>query len=125
MLNYVLVTIFYICYVLLAGYALFYIFLSVMGIYFKLFPERKKVIISEKEHYDKVEILLPSYNEGRYIIDCIESLIGQIHKNLIIHVLIEDEKDTSYPFLKEKYERESRVILHLCQAKEKSKKINY
>ncbi|GAA4876917.1 glycosyltransferase [Ferrimonas pelagia] len=61
---------------------------------------------------EKVSVLLPVYNAGKYLECCLESLLGQTYKNIEIIALNDGSTDDSLELLKKYQERDSRIKVY-------------
>lgn len=59
----------------------------------------------------KVSIVIPVYNEEKYIANCIESVIGQTYRNIEIIIVNDGSTDQTYSICKEIAEQDIRINL--------------
>lgn len=59
-----------------------------------------------------VSILVPVYNAGAYLRDCLESIIGQTFSNLQVVLLNDGSTDNSWDIMKEYADRDERIEIH-------------
>jgi len=97
-------------------------------------PLTNKSYASSPEN-SSIAVLIPSYNEWPWLIDCLYSLLDQTYSGTInIHILIQDRHDSSYPFLQTSFDLNNNwdicsndnknIILHLTWKQWKKEKIN-
>ena len=97
---------------------------------------KRKAKIEANSFKKSVEIIIPCHNEGREVIDTIESLSSQTYsapKNIFL--LVCDETDSSIPFITEKYglisekpfylKNNTKFFVILTGVKGKKEKLNY
>ncbi|MDP7033560.1 MAG: glycosyltransferase [Planctomycetota bacterium] len=116
---------------ILGLYCVAYIAISVIHIFLARKQEQERIPVAED-----ITILVPSLNEGKSLIDTIESLRKQdIKSTLFIDVLIKDKTDTSFAHLKQRYKgflyneffkisKNRRLRLHATGLQLKNEKVN-
>ena len=57
-------------------------------------------MITEQNHTPKVSVLISAYNEEKYILECIDSIINQTYKNIEIIVIDDGSTDNTLRILK-------------------------
>ena len=60
----------------------------------------------------RVSILVPVYNAGAYLRECLDSIIGQTFGNLQVVLLNDGSTDDSWDIMKEYAERDARIEIH-------------
>lgn len=58
----------------------------------------------------KISIIVPNYNNEKYIYDCLDSLVNQTYKDLEIIVIDDGSTDSGYEIIKEFAEKDKRII---------------
>lgn len=65
----------------------------------------------KKEQTPKVSIIIPIYNEQKYIRQCLDSVVNQTLEDIEIICVNDGSKDKSLEILKEYYNNDSRIII--------------
>ncbi len=58
----------------------------------------------------KISIIVPVYNTGKYLAECLDSLIGQTYSNIEIVCVDDCSEDNSRQILREYAQRDSRIV---------------
>ena len=59
----------------------------------------------------KISIIIPNYNNAKYISQCLESLVNQTHKDIEIIVIDDGSTDDGYEIAKMFAQKDSRIIV--------------
>ena len=60
---------------------------------------------------EKVSVILPAYNVGEYIIECLDSITNQTYRNIEIIIVDDGSKDNTYEIAKNYEKRDNRIIV--------------
>ena len=70
------------------------------------------MIVCQGENMEKVSVIIPVYNNAKYIKECIDSVISQTYKNLEIIIVDDHSADDSLAIISSFSDKRIRVITH-------------
>lgn len=80
---------------------------------------------NNKQSFPKLSVVIPLYNKEDFVIECIESILGQRYKNLEIIIVNDGSTDCSYKICTEKYTDNPLVKIYNCENKGAATARNY